>query len=75
MIKDYLTYIPGIGGVNDDIEAFLKSDYPCCEIDITNYKDIYSARSAYNSFIKRADVQGVRPMMRQNRLYLVREGQ
>lgn len=73
MIKEFLDYAPIKGRVERDIQELLNSEYPCCEIDTTLYKNASAARSTYASAIRKKSIKGVRTVMVRNRVYLVKE--
>lgn len=75
MIKEYLEFCPGKGRADNDIETFMRSEYPCCEIDTSDYKTPGSARATYEVHIKRKNLKSVRAVLRNGKLYLIKENQ
>lgn len=58
--------------VTAEVLQFHKSDWDACEVNIGKYKNAKSACAAYKAAIKKANV-GVVPVMRGDRLFLIRK--
>jgi len=63
--------VPYNNQVTLEVEQFHKSEWSACEVSTSKYKNVESARGAYNDAIRNAKV-GVKAIVRDGRLFLIR---
>lgn len=61
------------GETTRDILKFAKSEWKCCEVDISRFKDNLSALSSYCNAVKQNNIKTISAVRRNGKIYLVKK--